>query len=152
MAEQLMLPGGAPELRQSQPSPATIKLIIADVARSHGPGFSVSLLIRQCEAESSFRVDAHNKGSDCYGLFQLAAATAEELGVNRYDWRDNIVGGVQYMAKMLRKFGGDCAKALAAYNWGPGNLRKCVLAHGDNWRKHLPAETARYLTRILQTG
>jgi len=39
-------------------------------------------------------------------------------------------------------------KALAAYNWGMGNLRQCIEAHGADWREHLPDETQKYLTRI----
>lgn len=53
------------------------------------------------------------------GLGQLMPETAAELGVNPYDWQQNIEGAVMYLAQMLDKFGGDIDKAIAAYNAGP---------------------------------
>ena len=46
-------------------------------------------------------------------------------------------------------FDGDYRKACAAYNWGEGNLQKCINKHGDNWDRHLPGETANYLQEIF---
>lgn len=53
------------------------------------------------------------------GIAQLMPDTAETLGVNPYDTRDNIFGGVAYLAQQLSEFG-DYALAEAAYNAGPG--------------------------------
>lgn len=106
-------------------------------------------LMRQCATESSFNPCAINGTSGCYGLFQLAAATAKELGVDRADWRQNVRGGVKYMARLSAHYDGDYAKALAAYNWGLGHLAKLMAAHPSDWRDHLPAETKGYLTKIL---
>lgn len=53
------------------------------------------------------------------GLGQLMPETAAGLGVNPYDWQQNIEGAVMYLAQMLDKFGGDIDKAIAAYNAGP---------------------------------
>lgn len=53
------------------------------------------------------------------GLGQLMPETAAGLGVNPYDWQQNIEGTVMYLAQMLDKFGGDIDKAIAAYNAGP---------------------------------
>jgi hypothetical protein len=55
---------------------------------------------------------------------QLMPGTAKEMGVaDIADPYQNIEGGVKYYAKMLKKFG-DPVVAAAAYNAGPGNVRK----------------------------
>lgn len=68
--------------------------------------------------ESGFREDAISPAG-AIGIAQLMPGTAETLGVNPYDTRDNIFGGVAYLAQQLNEFG-DYALAEAAYNAGPG--------------------------------
>jgi soluble lytic murein transglycosylase-like protein len=91
-----------------------------------------------------------------------AREMARELGLpwdeNRYrtDPAYNEHLGRAYFAKMLRTFGGDVRKAVAAYNAGPGNpqrgragVRGAMRAGGENWEAHLPAETRDYLGKVL---
>jgi len=58
------------------------------------------------------------------GLMQLMPSTAAGLGINPNEIAGNIEGGVKYLKQQLDAFGGDQAKALAAYNAGPGAVSK----------------------------
>jgi soluble lytic murein transglycosylase-like protein len=68
--------------------------------------------------ESRFRADAVSpKGA--IGIMQLMPSTAQALGVNAHDPRQNIMGGVAYLSTLLTQFNGDIRLTLAAYNAGP---------------------------------
>ncbi|MDB5098039.1 MAG: transglycosylase domain protein, partial [Cyanobacteria bacterium RYN_339] len=59
------------------------------------------------------------------GLMQLMPATARGLGVhNSLDPRQNVEGGVKYLGQLMREFHGVPANVLAAYNAGPGRVRR----------------------------
>ena len=56
---------------------------------------------------------------------QLMPATAKYLGVeDRFDPEQNIMGGAKYLRQMLDQFDNNIETALAAYNAGPGNVKK----------------------------
>ncbi len=131
----------------TSPTRDTIETLIRILAAAEG--LDVDLVLRQCQQESAFKIDAVNKKSGACGLFQLMPNTASWLQVNPRRWHENVFGGIKYDAKLLNGYSGDYAKMLAAYNWGSGNLSKCLLAHGDAWRDYLPDETKQYLDIIL---
>jgi soluble lytic murein transglycosylase-like protein len=95
-------------------------------------------LIRQ---ESGFDPDARS-GAGAVGLTQLMPATAASLGVDPTDPAQAIDGGARYLKQQLDRFGGDPAKALAAYNAGPGAVAKYggIPPYG---------ETQNYVTSVL---
>lgn len=87
-------------------------------------GVPVNLLKAVAKTESSFDPNALSS-SGAMGIMQLMPATAKALGVlDPFDPEQNIMGGVKFLAQMLREFGGSTELALAAYNAGPGNVEK----------------------------
>ncbi len=111
-------------------------------------GVDPTLALHVAQAESGVNQNAVSpKGA--IGVFQLMPATAASLGVNPADVAQNIQGGVEYLSQMLSRFGGDVQKALAAYDWGPGNVASAIAQWGDAWLDHVPSETYNYVTAIV---
>lgn len=55
------------------------------------------------------------------GLMQLMPETAALMGIqDPWDPQENITAGTRYFSYLMKRYGGDIAKALAAYNAGPG--------------------------------
>lgn len=106
-------------------------------------GIDPELFLRLIEAESSFNPDALSE-MGAIGLTQLMPSTAKELGVDPYDPEQNLRGGARYLKRQLDDFG-SVPLALAAYNAGPGNVRK----HGG-----IPPfqVTQDYVSRIVGSG
>jgi hypothetical protein len=72
----------------------------------------------------------------------------------RNDAAYNEALGRAYFEKQLSDFGGDYAKALAAYNGGPGRLRKALAdaGPGGDWLSKMPAETRNYVAAITKAA
>jgi hypothetical protein len=82
------------------------------------------------------------------GPMQVSKAAARDTGGgNRFDPAENRLLGRAYLALMLRRYG-NWPDALAAYNWGPGNVDRWVAGGRDP--AHLPFETTRYIGRVLR--
>lgn len=86
-------------------------------------GVDPKLVSAVAEIESGFSQDAIS-ATGAVGVMQLMPETAESLGVNPYDAKQNIDGGTQYLRQMLDSFNGDVRKAVAAYNAGPEAVRE----------------------------
>ncbi len=54
------------------------------------------------------------------GEMQLMPGTAQQMGVDPYDSRQNFRGGALYLGGLVKRYDGDMVRALAAYNAGPG--------------------------------
>lgn len=117
---------------------ADIDDIIDKAALTHG--VDKDLIGAVIKAESGFDPRATSpKGA--MGLMQLMPATARGLGVrNAYDPEENVMAGTRFLKSLLDRYDGDIPKALAAYNWGPGNV--------DRSPGRLPQETRNYISRI----
>jgi Transglycosylase SLT domain len=81
------------------------------------------------------------------GPMQVSAAAALDVGGgDRFDMRENRLLGRAFLAKLYERYG-NWPDAIAAYNWGPGNLDHWITAGRPVDR--LPLETARYLLKVL---
>ena len=114
--------------------------IISKASRKYG--VDVGLIKAVIKAESNFNPQAVSHAG-ARGLMQLMPATARSLGVaDSFDPEQNVMGGTRFLKDMLQRYGGNVDSALAAYNWGPGNV--------DRRPDHLPRETREYLARVKQ--
>jgi len=76
------------------------------------------------QAESAFHPYALSRAG-AEGLMQLMPDLSEEMGVNNaFDPRENIMGGVRYLKRLLDDHDGNVDLALASYNAGPGNVER----------------------------
>ncbi|WP_079524778.1 lytic transglycosylase domain-containing protein [Solibacillus isronensis] len=95
--------------------------ITAAAKKYNLPEKLITSVIKQ---ESNFNASA-TSAAGASGLMQLMPATARYLGVSdRFDPAQNIMGGAKYLRQMLDQFDNNVETALAAYNAGPGNVRK----------------------------
>lgn len=75
-------------------------------------------------AESAFKPDALSR-KGAVGLMQLMPATAKDMGVeDSLAPTQNIHGGVKYLSWLLDQHNGNVALATAAYNAGPGAVKR----------------------------
>jgi soluble lytic murein transglycosylase-like protein len=118
---------------------ASYQAEITAAARQYGVDEAIVRAI--IHAESSFNPMALSHAG-AQGLMQLMPATARRFGVtNSYDASQNIRGGVQYLAWLLKRFNGNLTLAAAGYNAGEGAVDR----HGG-----VPPyqETQRYVARV----
>ena len=98
----------------------TVKELI--VKHAYEMDLDPALALSIAKMESNY---CHNKKSKygAVGVFQLMPSTAKKMGYNPYHLHDNIKGGISYYKQMYKMFG-STELALAAYNAGPGNVKK----------------------------
>ena len=111
--------------------------------------------------ESAFREFAYSPAG-ASGLWQFIPSTGRLYGLKQnwwYDGRRDIVASTRaaldYLSKLLQDFDGDRLLAVAAYNWGEGNVMRAMArnrARGkptDVWSLKLPGETRGHVSRFL---
>ena len=142
--------------------PTSITIGKQDVSIPSGEGYAAPDLVKAViRAESSGDPKAiSEKGAG--GLMQLMPATARELGLTpaeRFDPIKNVEAGSRYLQRQIAEFG-SIEAALAAYNWGPGNIATAkakLEADGlpvtwENIKKvvKVPSETKTYVNTVLK--
>ena len=116
-------------------------------------------LIYLAVAESGFQPQALNARSGAGGMWQFMPTGAYGLARNgwfdeRFDPEKSSVAYAKYMKTLYNQFG-DWYLAMAAYDWGPGNVQRAVMRTGyaDFWelyrRNVLPGETKNYVPGII---
>ena len=120
-------------------APMSTEKMIERAARKYG--VESELVKAVATAESNLNQQAMSQVG-AIGVMQLMPETAESLGVDPYDEKQNIEGGAHYIRQMLDKFNGNVKYAVAAYNAGPGAVQK----YGG-----IPpySETQNYVGRVL---
>jgi membrane-bound lytic murein transglycosylase D len=111
--------------------------------------------------ESAYRTTAVSPKAAA-GLWQFIPSTGEQFGLTQNEWYDaryDVVAStraaLKYLKSLHRRFKSDWFLALAAYNWGQGNISKAIeknAAEGkptDFWSLELPTETRQYVPRLI---
>jgi soluble lytic murein transglycosylase len=134
-----------------------------------GPGVERALVYAIARQESAFDPNAVSPAG-ARGLMQLmpgtARRTAERYGV-KYD-ANRLLGDPVYSAKLgaahlgelMNDWSGSYALAFAAYNAGPGHVRRWIQRFGDprrsdvdaiDWVEQIPfPETRNYVQRVME--
>jgi soluble lytic murein transglycosylase-like protein len=147
-------PAAPPEADDTQPSPYQAGL--QSIYQNENPDL-IDLVQRVKHQESRGNQGAVSpKGA--IGIMQVMPDTAPEAarlaGVPwdprafHSDAAYNEILGIAYLSELLRKYGGDVSRALAAYNAGPGATDHAMASHGDAWLAAMPAETQDYVARV----
>ena len=118
----------------------------------------VELILALVKRESTFNPKAISRNG-AVGLLQLMPPTARGLGLKvpsyenvrkptpnpsideRFHPLKNLEAGVEYLHQMLERYGGDYSLSLAAYNVGPGNVRK---------NRKLSRSAERHVSKVLE--
>jgi hypothetical protein len=129
--------------------PATVNTLPLDLkpqslltSAAMNEGIDALFVKAVAKVESGMRQDAiSQKGA--VGLMQLMPDTAANLGVNATNADENASGGARYLRSLLERYHYDPVLTLAAYNAGPGAVKK--------YRGVPPYyETRTYVVRVLK--
>jgi len=115
--------------------------VLSRISTEHGVPLKLVQAIIQVESEGNPKA-VSRKGA--MGLMQLMPSVLEAYKVeDPFDPLANIDAGVRHLKYLLQEFSGNLSLALAAYNAGPGTVRK----YGG-----IPPfpETHKYLFRVLR--
>jgi soluble lytic murein transglycosylase-like protein len=76
------------------------------------------------------------------GYFQFMPATAKQYGVEVNNLESEAKGAAKLMSDLLKQYNGNLQMALAAYNWGSGNIAKQGI-------QNMPDETRNYIPKVM---
>ena len=111
-------------------------------------------MARMWQQESSSSFNPHDSAKGAVGPFQFMPKTASSLGVDPHSFSDSASGAGYYLSQLRERYHGDMKAALAAYNWGPGNMDEYMkTGHGLPTRQYpggapMPDETRNYVSGV----
>lgn len=120
---------------------ARFDLYISEASKRYGIDFS--LIKALIKVESDFNPKAvSRKGAK--GLMQIMPFNFQLLNIqNPFNPKENIMGGVQYLKRLLVQYKGRLPLALAAYNAGPNAV--------DRYKRVPPyRETENYVKKVMK--
>ncbi len=146
--EEYMLMDPAEAVRRIKGATLSPEVDSHVVREAQAQGVNVDLVRAVVTAESAGNSRAVSKAG-ARGLMQLMPDTAKGLGVDPDDPAQNVKGGVSYLKQQLTKYNNDPRLALAAYNWGPGNVDAWLKTGLGAKGQQIPKETKDYVSKIL---
>ncbi len=130
--------------------------ILTEIERRGLPGELLLLPI----VESGYAAEATSTGMAA-GIWQFIPSTGEHFGLIQDDWYDgrrdvyqSTHAALDYLESLHARFG-DWYLALAAYNFGQGNVARAMAANAaagrptDYWNLELSSEAMSYVPRLL---
>jgi hypothetical protein len=113
-------------------------------------GINPILFVRQIQMESGFDTGAISP-TGAVGIAQFLPSTAASLipPLDPTDPVASLAAAAQEMARKVKTYGGNEAKALAAYQAGDQAVHDAVARSGTTWLQHLPAQTIAYVSSIM---
>lgn len=122
-----------------------IEAAIKEASKKYG--VEEGLIRAIIKVESNFNPQAKSSAG-AMGLMQLMPGNVKAYGItDPYNIEQNIDAGTNHIKDYLKKYSGNLEMALAAYNFGPGNMNKRGISSENDFYK-LPTETKNYLTKI----
>jgi soluble lytic murein transglycosylase-like protein len=119
--------------------PQDISSALRAASQAYGVPYSTLAAIAFVES----RYNPLAKAATAAGLMQLQPRTAEALGVSdRFNARQSAMGAAKFLKGLYQQFG-DWTTAIAAYNWGPGNVK--ANRSPSQWRDR----TQTYVANVL---
>ena len=111
--------------------------------------------------ESAFNPFAYSR-AHASGLWQFIAPTGERYGLSRNYYKDqrrdvidSTSSALEFLTQLKDRFDGDWFLAIAAYNYGPGNVQRAInrnvalRRNTDFFSLSLPAETRAYVPKLV---
>jgi soluble lytic murein transglycosylase-like protein len=127
------------------PPRAAAPYLVRIAAAEDRYGLPRNMLARVIHQETRYREDIISgrvkSPVGAAGIGQFMPATAAEYGIDPLNVDQSINAAALYLSKLYKRFG-NWKEALAAYNWGQGNVARRGLANA-------PLETRNYFGQIL---